>query len=82
MKRKSPIRWGRGRSCGNWVPTPEEALLVGDSEVDMQTARNAGMMAAAVNYGFGVHDRGAYPADIYLDSFDALVPLIESRFVS
>jgi phosphoglycolate phosphatase len=58
--------------------TPEEALLVGDSEVDVQTARNAGMIAAAVNYGFGVHDRGAYPADIYLDSFDALVPLLGS----
>jgi phosphoglycolate phosphatase len=54
---------------------PEEALLVGDSEVDVQTARNAGMMAAAVNYGFGVHDRGAYPADIYLERFGELTTL-------
>lgn len=48
---------------------PKEAMMVGDSEVDVQTARNAGMMAAAVNYGFGVHDRNSYPADIYLDCF-------------
>jgi phosphoglycolate phosphatase len=61
---------------------PGEALLVGDSEVDVQTARNAGMMAAAVNYGFGVHDRGAYPADIYLDQFDDLVPLLGSRSIT
>jgi phosphoglycolate phosphatase-like HAD superfamily hydrolase len=54
---------------------PEEALLVGDSEVDVQTARNAGMMAAAVNYGFGVHDRGVHPADIYLDHFGELTTL-------
>jgi phosphoglycolate phosphatase len=53
-----------------------EALLVGDSEVDVQTARNAGMLAAAVNYGFGVHDRGAYPADIYLDRFGQLTTLL------
>ncbi|HXC87228.1 MAG TPA: HAD-IA family hydrolase [Candidatus Cybelea sp.] len=55
---------------------PREALLVGDSEVDVQTARNAGTLAAAVNYGFGVHDRGVYPADIYLDRFGELVALL------
>ena len=56
--------------------TPQEALMVGDSEVDVQTARNAGTLAAAVNYGFGVHDRAAFPADVYLDSFADLVPLV------
>jgi phosphoglycolate phosphatase len=55
---------------------PREALLVGDSEVDVQTARNAGTLAAAVNYGFGVHDRGVYPADIYLDRFGELAALL------
>ncbi|MGC2528819.1 MAG: HAD-IA family hydrolase [Candidatus Acidiferrum sp.] len=54
-----------------------EALLVGDSEVDVQTARNVGMLAAAVNYGFGVHDRGAFPADIYLNSFSELASLLD-----
>jgi len=61
---------------------PREALLVGDSEVDVQTARNAGMPAAAVNYGFGVHDRGANPADVYLDRFGDLATLLGSRPVS
>ena len=55
---------------------PREALLVGDSEVDILTARNAGTLAAAVNYGFGVHDREAHPADIYLDGFGDLVALL------
>jgi len=53
-----------------------ETLLVGDSEVDVQTARNAGTLAAAVDYGFGVHDRGAYPADIYLERFSELATLL------
>ena len=61
---------------------PGEALLVGDSEVDVQTARNAGTLAAAVNYGFGVHDRGAYPADVYLERFGELATLIGSRPIS
>jgi len=36
-------------------------VLIGDSEVDVQTARNAGTFAAAVNYGFGTHNRAAHP---------------------
>jgi phosphoglycolate phosphatase len=61
---------------------PRETLLVGDSEVDVQTARNAGTLAAAVNYGFGVHDRGAHPADIYLEQFGELASLLGGRPVS
>jgi phosphoglycolate phosphatase len=61
---------------------PQGALLVGDSEVDVQTARNAGTLAAAVNYGFGMHDRRSYPADIYLDRFGELVTLLGSGSVS
>ncbi len=53
-----------------------EAILIGDSEVDVQTARNAGTLAAAVNYGFGTHDRAAHPADIYLERLTDLVPLL------
>jgi hypothetical protein len=29
-----------------------------------------------VNYGFGVHDRAAYPADIYLDHFADLTNIV------
>jgi phosphoglycolate phosphatase len=61
---------------------PREALLVGDSEVDVQTARNAGTLAAAVNYGFGIHDREAHPADIYLERFAELATVLDSRPVS
>lgn len=56
----------------------QEALLVGDSEVDVQTARNAGTLAAAVNYGFGVHDREKNPADIYLEQFGDLADLLKN----
>jgi len=55
---------------------PANALFIGDSEVDVQTARNAGTPCAIVNYGFGTNDRAAYPADIYLDRLTDLVPLL------
>src|SRR4029077_11509386 len=54
----------------------EQAVMVGDSEVDVQTARNARMISAIVNFGFGRHDRKAHPADVYLDRMEDLVPLV------
>ena len=59
--------------------TAGETMMVGDSEVDVQTARNAGTLAAAVNYGFGTHDRAAYPADLYLDRLTDLTALLRDH---
>ena len=43
----------QGRACGlQSRPAPEETLYVGDSEVDVATARNAGLPLAAVSWGF------------------------------
>lgn len=53
---------------------PEHAAMIGDSDVDIQTARNAGLQAVAVNYGFGTYNRLANPADFYLDNLTDLVP--------
>src|SRR6267154_2626739 len=64
---KKPDPFGAATISREFGVAPRESMIVGDSEVDVQTARNAGMLAAAVNYGFGVHDRVAHPADIYLD---------------
>lgn len=73
---KKPDPLGARKILGEFGAGPGEALLIGDSEVDVQTARNAGTLAAAVNYGFGVHDRAAYPADVYLDRLTELLPLL------
>jgi phosphoglycolate phosphatase len=54
---------------------PEEAAMVGDSDVDVETARNTGMLSVAVNYGFGKHDRERWPADVYVDSLTELLEL-------
>jgi phosphoglycolate phosphatase len=55
-----------------------DSMMVGDSEVDIQTARNADMIATAVNYGFGIHDRAQHPADIYLDRISDLLEVVGS----
>jgi phosphoglycolate phosphatase len=73
---KKPDPLGAQTILREFCAVPTEAILIGDSEVDIQTARNAGTLAAAVNYGFGTHDRAAHPADVYLDRLTDLVPLL------
>ena len=76
---KKPDPQGARQILEELRTTPGEAMLVGDSEVDVQTARNAGTLAVAVNYGFGTHDRAAYPADLYLDRLTDLRPWLQNR---
>lgn len=55
--------------------SPTESAMIGDSDVDIQTARNAGMLAVAVNYGFGQQNAQLCPADLYIATLTELLPL-------
>jgi len=43
---------------------PEEAAIVGDSHVDVETGRNAGVWTVGVNYGFAPHTLQSSPPDV------------------
>jgi phosphoglycolate phosphatase len=47
---------------------PEEAVIVGDSHVDVETGRNAGLWTIGVSYGFAPHTLQEEPPDVLLDS--------------
>jgi phosphoglycolate phosphatase len=51
---------------------PKEAMIVGDSEVDVQTARNAGTWVCGVTYGLGLEQLAKYPPDLLLDTLEKL----------
>lgn len=79
FEKKKPDPFGGQVILQELGASAEEAAMVGDSEVDVQTARNMGMLAICVNYGFGTHDRATHPADLYLDSLTELAALIDHR---
>jgi phosphoglycolate phosphatase len=49
-----------------------EAMVVGDSDVDVRTARNAGAWACGVTYGFGLASLRDNPPDLMLDNLAEL----------
>jgi phosphoglycolate phosphatase len=51
---------------------PREAMVVGDSEVDVRTARNAGTWVCGVSYGLGTEGLRTHPPDILVDSLTEL----------
>lgn len=57
----------------------EEALMVGDSTIDIETGRNAGIRTGAVTYGFGRRvDLEAARPDYLLDTLRQLAVIVET----
>jgi len=51
---------------------PAHAVMIGDSQNDVLTARNAGMWSVGVTYGFSPDTLKAHPPDVLIDSPDEL----------
>jgi phosphoglycolate phosphatase len=51
---------------------PEETVMVGDSQVDVLTARNAGLWSVGVTYGFAPRSLAEVVPDVLVDSPEEL----------
>ena len=47
---------------------PEETVIIGDSHVDVETGRNAGLWTVGVSYGFAPHTLSECPPDVLVDT--------------
>lgn len=54
----------------------ERALMIGDSAVDVQTARNAGIRVVGMTYGFQPESLEAHPPDYLLDDMRQIIPIV------
>lgn len=52
--------------------SPENAMIVGDSSVDVLTGRNAGISTCGVKYGFAPHTLCEVPPDVLVESPQSL----------
>lgn len=58
---------------------PRQTLMVGDSSVDVLTARNAGVASAGVTFGFRPEDFERHPPDFLVDDLRDLEPRLAAR---
>jgi len=58
---------------------PEQAVMVGDSHVDVRTGLNAGMYTVGVTYGFAPHALEAEPVDVVVDTPEELASLFATK---
>ena len=57
----------------------ERTMMVGDSSVDIQTARNAGVKSCGVTYGFQPETLRTVPPDLLVDRMEDLAEWVLSR---
>ncbi|MFZ0417488.1 MAG: HAD-IA family hydrolase [Candidatus Sulfotelmatobacter sp.] len=65
---KKPDPEGARKLLEENAVSPEETVIVGDSHVDVETGRNAGLWTIGVSYGFAPHTLQASPPDVLVDS--------------
>jgi phosphoglycolate phosphatase len=58
---------------------PAQAMIVGDSDVDVVTGRNAGIHTCGVSYGFKPHTFAQAPPDILVHSLPELAQLLNHQ---
>ncbi len=79
FERKKPDPMGVELILREFGAAPAQAMFVGDSEIDVQTARNAGTWVCGVTYGFGSHRLAEYPPDLLVDNLTELLPHLSSN---
>jgi len=76
FEQKKPAPWGIEVLLAEAGVTKERALMVGDSAVDVFTARNAGIAVCGVTYGLQPKTLAAEPPDILVDRMEDLVDMV------
>jgi phosphoglycolate phosphatase len=70
FEHKKPHRIGVDTLRSEVDAAPEETWMVGDSYVDVQTARNAGVSSCGVTWGFQPETFREFPPDVLVDRLE------------
>jgi len=76
---KKPDPEGARRLLSETHTKPDQALMIGDSAVDVLTGRNTGMWTCGVTYGFAPHTLCEAPPDVVIDQPAELSQLFDAK---
>ena len=73
---KKPNPFGLQKLMEEAAVQPDHTWMIGDSSVDILTARNAGVRCVGVTYGIQPESLETCPPDVLLDSLAGLLPAL------
>lgn len=75
---KKPHPVGVQKLMSETEASRQQTLMIGDSDTDVLTGRNAGVWTCGMTYGFGAHTLASAPPDLLLGDLRELPPLLEN----
>ena len=81
FKTKKPDPYGLNYLMDELKASKGSTLVIGDSAVDVDTARNAGTAACGVTYGLQPESFDEHPPDMLVDRMPELVELLRNQAV-
>lgn len=79
FSQKKPDPMGIHKLMTDLKVVPEQTLIVGDSDTDVLTGRNAGVWTCGATYGFGAPTLAEAPPDLLIDDLRDLPLLLDGR---
>ena len=76
---KKPDPMGLHKLMEDLQTPARQTVMVGDSDTDILTGRNAGVWTCGVTYGFGAHTLAKVSPDLVIDDLRELPPLLDSH---
>jgi len=67
------------KMMGDLHLSTSQTLMVGDSDTDILTGRNAGVWTCGVTYGLGAHTLEKAAPDLVIDDMRELPPLLDGH---
>jgi phosphoglycolate phosphatase len=79
FEQKKPDPMGANRIMSDLQASPRETMIVGDSDTDVLTGKNAGTWTCGVTYGFGAYTLELAPPDFTIDDLQQLPLMLDGR---
>lgn len=79
FEQKKPDPIGALRLMSDLQVPPREAMIIGDSDTDVLTGRNAGIWTCGVTYGFGAYTLEKAPPDFIIDDLLRLPRMLDGQ---
>jgi phosphoglycolate phosphatase len=79
FQHKKPDPIGLHKLMEDFQVSPRETVMIGDSDTDILTGRNAGVLTCGVTYGFGASTLEKVIPDLIIDDLRDLPPLLNGQ---